>query len=173
MANEDILWDYPLADTLEGRLYAATLSRIKALKLPCIDPTNIIGQTLAWLFDNTSLKFPCVIVSVADDLINWREGTNEKDQLEFGVFVTLALANPDVSGNRGVGLQMEWRRKIRQSFQNLSLGRFTEFTQDSNPDQYRKSNVENGAKYLEAAKRMQLDANYFLIRHTVAEGRQT
>ncbi len=173
MADEDILWDFPLSNTLEGRILEATVNRLKALNLPCIEASNIVLRKLAWISVDGELKTPCVIVSPAPETTNWQEGTNERDRPQFAAFITIILASNRAELVRGMGIQAFWRQEIREAFQNLSMSRFTELTLDQTKNQsFNKANVESGDKYLEAAKRDQRDAQYFLVRFTASEGRR-
>jgi hypothetical protein len=166
-----IPWDMPLADSCEGRLLQATLDRLKTCDLPGIDTnSNIIIQSLGWVPEESQLKPPYIIVTPAPESTPWQDGTNESDDTTFAVFVTVVIANAKEL-TRGLGLQLYWRERIRRKFQNLNMLRFTELTLEAGTH-FIQGYIESGDKFIEAAKRDQRDAQYFLCRYKVREPRE-
>lgn len=172
----DVIPEMALSETIEGRLLEATVARIQALNLPGISPSRVVIQKLAWLGEPSTPDTPCVVVVPLPETTSWQEGTNEKDRPQFAMLVAIVLANARDVTTRGMGLQLYWRQQLRQSFQNLSQGRFTDLKADALATDFGANycgcSVDSGDKFIEAAKRDQRDAQYFVIRHKVKEGRQ-
>jgi hypothetical protein len=167
----DIPWDFPLAQSVEGRLLEAVANRLRSMGLEGIEDDRIEVRSLAWIADPEELPTPCVIVSPAPEGTPWQEGSNETDRANFAAFISVVLANSR-NVQRGLGLQLYWREQIRRKFQNLHPGTFTEYTQTDDA-QFIHGHVESGDKFIEAAKRDQRDAQYFLVRMRVKEPRAT
>lgn len=173
MADEDILWDFPLTESLEGRILEATLNRCKALNLPCIPKDNHIIKPVAWLGDLSVASLPCLVITPPPETTNWRDGSNERDIVTFGVFISVILANERQATLRGMGLQLFWRQKIRRAFQSLASSRFTQLRVDpTTTETFRMVYVENGDRFIESAKRMQIDAQFLLLRMECSEPRE-
>jgi hypothetical protein len=171
MANDDILWDYSLSNTVEGRLLEAVQNRIKAMALKCISPDSVVIQKLPWVVDDSKLPYPCVIITPAPESTDWQAGTNETEEPQFGILITIVLASDRQVGTRGMGLQLEWRQVLRRWFQNLNSSRFSELAAFTDGAMYINGTVESGDKFIEVAKRNQRDAQYFLMRFRVKEPR--
>jgi len=171
MANDDILWDYALSNTIEGRLLEAVQNRVKAMNLKCISPDSVVIQKVPWVPDNTTLPYPCVLITPGPESTNYLAGTNESEQPQFAILITIILAAERKICTQGMGLQLEWRQVLRRWFQNLNQGRFTELAAFTDGSMYINGTVESGDKFIEAAKRDQRDAQYFLLRFKVNEPR--
>lgn len=170
MPDDAIPLDMPLSNSVEGLVLAAVQNRLRALALPGIPQERIIVQQLAWMPDPVQYPPPYIVVSPAPETTPWNEGTNEKDVVVFGVVVSVVLANQR-NMERGMGLQLYWRERIRRKFQNKSQATFTELTFTDSTILERTS-VESGDKFIEAAKRDMRDAQYYLIRCRVREARE-
>lgn len=163
-------WDYSLDNSTEGLLVQAVAARIQALNLPSIASDHVFIRKLAWLSTDVNDKpdTPCVLIIPAPEVCDWTKGTNEKDEPVFAFFVITVLANGRDVTTKGMGLQFKWRELVRKSFQNLSNGRFSELGNDKG---FKRGYVESGEKFIEAAKRAQMDAQYYLLRFLFQETR--
>lgn len=166
---DGIPWDFPLASSVEGRLLSAVVDRLKTCNLPGIPKDRIIIQSIGWQPDPNEVPPPYIIVSPADEETPWDAGSNERDETIFAVVIAGVLANAREM-KRGTGLQLFWRQSIRRKFQNLS-SRFTELTMPDNCT-LKQTWIQNGRKFLEAAKKDGRDAQYFLLRCRVREPRE-
>lgn len=174
MANEDILWDYPLSNTVFGRVLEATQRRIKALNLKCIPKDNIQIRKLAWAAAENDIKPPYLFISPRPEITDWTKGTNERDMPVYAVMLSAVLANSRDVTTKGMGLQFEWRQMLRRSFTNISQGAWPDLSL-ADPMMagvsYNGCYVEAGESFLEDAKRLQYDAQYWLVRFRFLEPR--
>ena len=168
---DPIAWDYALTNSTEGRLLEGIVNRLKVTDLPCIPPERIVLQSMAWVPDETQFPPPFVIVSPAPEGTPWQDATNERDDTLFAAFITVVLANARET-TRGMGLQLYWRERIRRKFQNLNILRFTELGELDTGVNFLHGWIESGDKFMEAAKRDQRDAQYYLCRFRVREPRE-
>ena len=169
MPDDGIPWDMPLASSAEGLILEATRNRLRGLGLPGIQQERIVIQSLAWMPDPVEFPPPYVIISPAPETTPWQEGTNERDVAYFAAVISVVLANArDLT--RGMGLQLYWRERIRRKFQCKSIATFTELTFTDNT-QLIQTIIESGDKFIEAAKRDQRDAQYYVVRFKVREPR--
>lgn len=173
MANEDILWDYPLTETPYGRLLLATVERVKSLNLKCIGHDKVELRKLAWNFGKDDpLQPPYVIVSPRSETTPWQEGTNERDAIGYAVMLSVVLADAYDVTIRGLGLQLDWRRSLRQSFHNKTQRDWTQLSLTGHTSvALIHSYMEAGDAFLDAEKRRQYDAQYWLVRCNVWEPR--
>ena len=166
----DIQWDFPLANSVEGRILEAVKARLGTTDLPGIPAAKIVVQAFGWVPDEAVLPPPYIVVSPVPETTPWNDGTNERDDTLFGALISVVLANAREM-TRGLGLQLYWRERIRLKFQNKSPNTFTELTM---PTGWFLLHVwiESGDKFIEAAKRDQRDAQYFIVRFRVREPRE-
>jgi len=162
-------WDHSLEETVFGRILLRTKERIQALGLISIEPDHIQVRKLAWV-DEVELAPPYIIVSPRAEITNWPDGTNEQDETQYAVLISMVLANSRDLTTKGMGLQLSWREAIRRSFQNKSIVSWPEMVLPSNCF-FIQSYVESGDQFIEPAKRMQYDAQYWLVRFRVREPR--
>lgn len=167
MADSDIPFDYDLNNSVEGRVLLRTAERIKALNLVSIGE-RVEVRKLPWLEDGDELTTPCVIVSPAPETTDWQSGTNESTDVVFAMFVTVVLANARDVSIKGMGLQLRWREQLRRAFVNKCSRTWSEIVLPAGA-KFLRSYVESGDKFIEAAKRSQRDAQYYLIRVVVRE----
>lgn len=167
MADDAILWDYPLANSLEGRLLTATLERLKGLTLPCIENDRVVIRKLPWDMDLTP---PYVTLSPGPESTPWDAGTNEKEEPTFSFLVAIVLANSRDVTTRGMGLQLAWRQTIRRAFHNPLKSDFNPALETG--EFFIHCYVESGDKFIEAAKRLQFDAQYYVLRFRCREPRE-
>ena len=170
----EINWDYSLEDTVYGTILVKAKERIVAASLPSIATGRVQIRKLAWpdapdTTGDDALLPPCIIVSPRPEIVNWRDGTNERDDVVYAFMVSMVLANGRDLTTKGIGLQLAWRQTIRRLFHNKSLNTWSltlptgcSFTQ---------SYVESGDQFIEQPKRMQYDAQYWLVRVKVREPR--
>lgn len=166
----DIQWDFPLADSTEGRILEAVKARLIGTELPSIDDERIVIKSFGWVPDESELPPPYIIVSPAPEQTPWQDGTNETDVSLFAVVITVVLANARET-TRGLGLQLYWRERIRRKFAATSLLRMTELSLESGTF-FTHGWVESGDKFLDPAKRDQRDVQYFVCRFKVKEPRE-
>lgn len=169
MASDDVPLDMDLESSNEGIVLRAVQNRIKNQPLTGIPSERVLVQSLAWMPDPNLVPPPYVIVSPAPETTPWNEGTNERDTVYFGIVVTVVLANQR-NMEKGMGLQLYWRQILRRAFQNKSIATFTEL-QFNDSTTLERTAIESGDKFIEAAKRDQRDAQYYLIRCKVREPR--
>lgn len=162
--------EYQLANTTEGRFLVAVQDRLKGLKLAGIPDDRIVVRSFAWVPDETELPPPYIIVSPAPETTNWQDGTNETNTTVFGAFVSVVLANGRDT-EKGLPLQLFWRERIRRSLGLIGARTFTELNTDDGTF-FTHGWVESGDKFIEAAKRTQRDASYYLVRASVKEPRE-
>lgn len=157
-----------MADSNEGIVLTAVQTRIQSLTLPEINLTdNVVIRENAW---DSDLTPPYIIISPFPEATPWQEGTNEADHTTFAVLVTIVLANTRDTTTKGMGLQLYWRERLRRKFQNHSTATWT-ITLLSGCF-FVRSFVESGDKFIEAAKRLQRDAQYYVIRVQIKETRE-
>lgn len=168
MPESDINWDFPLEQSAEGTILLRTQERLRALKLVSMPDEKIVVRKMPW---DTDIEPPYIIVSPPPETTNWQEGTNEKDVTVFAVLVSIVLANARDVTIKGMGLQLYWRERIRLKFQNKSPATWSELVLPSGWF-FTHSWVESGDKFIEAAKRDQRDAQYYVIRVQVKEPRE-
>lgn len=166
----DIQWDFPLANSTEGRILQAVQARLRTTDLPHIEDDRIVVQSFGWVPDENALPPPYIIVSPAPEQTPWQEGTNETDITLFAVVVTVVLANLRET-SRGLGLQLYWREKIRRKFVSTSIARMTELSLESGTF-FTHGWIESGDKFLDPAKRDQRDVQYYVCRFKVKEPRE-
>lgn len=173
MPNEDILWDLDLNTTPYGRILLRTVERVKSLNLKCIGEEKVALRKLAWhLGKDDALQPPYVIVSPRSETTDWKEGTNERDAIGYAVMLSVVMADAYDVTIRGLGLQLDWRRTLRQSFHNKTSRDWPDldFT-DLGAVSFNHCHMEAGDAFLDAEKRRQCDAQYWLIRFNVWEPR--
>lgn len=174
---ETIPWQMELSTSVEGLVLEKTRDRIRALQLIAIDPDHVAIRKLPWLDDETTLPTPCVIISPAPETTDWRSGTNERDETVFAILITVVLANARDVTTKGMALQLLWRQTLRRRFINRGRLSWTDLATaiDNLNDgtSFTHSNIESGDKFIEAAKREQRDASYYLLRVYVREPRET
>lgn len=171
MADDSIPFDMPLSDSVEGIVLQCVERRLKSLNLPGITPERVLVQSLAWMPNPDDVPPPYVIISPAPESTPWDDGTNERDEVVFGVIVSLVLANQR-NMVRGMGLQLYWRERIRRAFQNKTIAALADYLAFTDSSALIRTSVESGDKFIEAAKRDQRDAQYYVIRFRVREGRE-
>lgn len=163
--------DIALTESAEGCVLLAVAARIKQLNLTGIAPEKVLIQSLAWMPDPNDTPPPYVLVSPAPETTPWDEGTNERDDVVFGVVVSIVLANQR-NVTRALGLQLYWRERIRRAFQNKTIADLSEYLTFTDTTALLRTSVESGDKFIEAAKRDMRDAQYYLIRFRVREARE-
>lgn len=162
--------DMPLSDSTEGRILVAVQQRLFTTSLPGISNDRILIQSIGYQPDPAVTPPPYIIISPAPEATPALDGTNETDDTHFAVFVTVVLANErDVT--RYMGTQLYWRQNIRRKLRSLSIARFTELTLEAGTF-LTHGWIESGDKFIDAAKRDQRDAQYFLLRLKVKEPRE-
>lgn len=173
MPESSILTDFPLSGTPYGRIWTFTNELIKANNLPSIAPEKVVQRKFAWhLGDEDPLRPPYVITSRRAETIDWREGTNERDAIQYAVMVSIALASGLNPSMEWTGLQEEWRKRVRRLFHNKGPRDFPGLTFNGLGNvSFNHSYVESGDHLIEEAKRRQMDAQYWLIRFNVWEPR--
>ncbi len=155
--------------SFEDRFIEAVVARLKTTDLPGIPKERILVQSIGWAPDPKDVPPPYIIVSHADEETPWERGSNERDTTIFAVVVAAVVANQR-NPDKFRRIHLYWRERIRRKFQSLS-SRFAELVI---PDQctVKHAWIQQGAKFLEAAKIDQRDVSYFLIRCEVREPRE-
>lgn len=166
---DSIPWDYLLEDSVLGRILLGVQARLRTLDLPGIGGDKIVIRKLPWVDDDT-LQPPCVIISPKPEAIDWTRGTNERDDPTYSCIVAIVLANGRDNTTRGMGLQLAWRETVRRAFHNKSTLVWTDLALQSGYD-FQRCYVSAGEPFIEAAKRMQYDAQYWAIDFIVREPR--
>jgi hypothetical protein len=173
---ESIPWDMQLETSIEGLILTKTRDRIEELNLEAIPGERVVSRKLPWIQDDDQLPTPCVIISPAPETTNWRDGTNERDQTIFAFLITAVLANGLDVTTKGLALQLHWRQQIRRNFTNLSQLLWADlrdaFNNLDDGSSFIHAQIESGDKFIEAAKREQRDASYYLLRVMVREPRE-
>lgn len=164
MADDGIV-DIPLGDTVYGWLLLKTVDRLKSLNLPSIGNDKIELRKLAWATADDALKPPYVIVSPRPEITDWTKGTNERDDTIYAAMISIVLANARDVSTKYMGTQFKWRELVLKAFQNMvtltwSDLRSCPFEGTSISHSY----VEAGDLFIDQAKRMQYDAQYWLVR---------
>jgi hypothetical protein len=162
--------DIALSESTEGRILQAVVDRLKVTSRPGIPPERIVIQSLGWVPDEATLPPPYIIVTPSPEATPPLDGTNETDDTQFAVFITVVLANAREL-LRYVGTQLLWRQNIRRKMRSLSIARFGQLSLESGTF-FTHGWIESGDKFIEAAKRDQRDAQYFLVRFKVKEPRE-
>lgn len=166
--------DDPLGDEIgpdlsfEDRFINAVVARLKTTELPGLPKDRIVINSVGWQPDPSETPPPYIVVSHADEETPSDQGSNERDATIFGVIVAAVVASQRTDKHRRRHLY--WRERIRRRFQCVS-SRFTELTVPTGCT-VKKMWIQQGAKFLEAAKLDQRDVSYFLIRCEVREPRE-
>lgn len=162
--------DQDLADTVYGRLLEAAQERVQVLNLANIESERIVIREFPW---PAGIDPPCVVVAPYYEQVNWPEGTNEKDDVIYGVSVAFFKAGGDTV-RTGLGFQLMWRQTTRRAMHNQSLGTWAAL--DNLPDDatFLHSYVTSpGQTFYEEAKKRGFDAHSWLVLFRVREPRLT
>jgi hypothetical protein len=164
--------DLPLSDTVYGTLINATCDRVKALKLANIKRENIVIREFPW---DKELPKPCIVVSPSIETVNWRDGTNERDDVVYVVTIAVMKAGSGIE-DTGLGYQLEWREKIRRACHNQSPSSWgdLELTGGLVNHTVKQSYVTSaGPTFFAEAKDKGFDAHAWLVAFVVKEKRIT
>lgn len=154
--------------SFEDRFINAVVARLKTTELVGLPKDRILINSVGWQPDPTEVPLPYIIVSHADEETPSDQGSNERDATIFGVIIAAVIASQRTDKHRRRHLLL--RQNIRRKFQCVS-SRFTELTVPEGCT-VKKMWIQQGAKFLEAAKLDQRDVSYFLIRCEVREPRE-
>ena len=178
MDNDGINWDYRLEDTVYGTILLRTQERIRAAKLQSIEHEKIVIRKQPWVPKPqdpptpNDLLPPYITISPRPEIVNWQDGTSERDGIVYGVLIAIVLANGRDLTEKGMGLQLMWRETVRGLFHNRSLRTWRELGHGLPAGvSFDQSYIEGGEKFLDSAKMDGYDAQYWLLRVRTRERR--
>jgi hypothetical protein len=164
------LSDLPLEYSNFGRVLISIQQEIIGLALPQLPNEKITINKIAWL-DPERVQPPYCTIVPRPEIGNWQDGTNERDDPVYSSQISLIFANAMDVSDLGMGLQLYWRQQIRQLFHNRNAAAFGSSLTLEAGHSFLRSYCEPGEIYLEAAKRLQYDAQYLVVRHLIREAR--
>lgn len=153
-------------EAVHYRCLTAVQARIRALSLSGIENANVLVKKLPiekWAFRDTGLGLPGVLVTPQRETMDPRAGTNIRDDVGYGVLVTVCQAdNQDHTLEAGLSERILWREKVARAFRSQRLSGVSEVY---------TCRIEPGDPLIPAAWLQQVHASALLLRFLSREVR--
>jgi hypothetical protein len=152
-----------MMDSVQSLLLDLVQRRLKELDLNGIADEAIVQRRLP---RPDGVALPCVIISPMPERFNPQGGTNEKDDVTFGVLISIIKSNNRnlASENSDFRDEMYWREKVRRG---LSRWRSPEVGDAC----WRDSVVESGEPLIPELWRNNYAGQYLVLRVLMREPR--